>query len=257
MQKQTVTFQKETINRLKKDVEYFKEQTSEVIDNLVEKQDNSRLLKKNIETPDKKYYPKVIPRFARQLLISDSTYCRINQQDISQQTAIHSYSSATIKDIGNVVETYSPGAKTETLVLHAGHNSIDKGLSGQDAAMQMKVTVDKCMKKLKPHRVAVCKFSPVKDVCYGRNSNNEAITKFNEQLEMICLELDGLYPWSKVECLDNALTDNDISYDGVHPNINGIKNLVNNIRHYNVLNNLPAAQNVIQPRKIPNYRNIA
>ena len=121
----------------------------------------------------------------------------------------------------------------------------------------MKDTVDKCMQKLKPHRVAVCKISPVKDGCYGRNSNNEAIIKFNEQLEMICLELDGLYPWSKVECLDNALTDNDISYDGVHPNINGIKNLVNNIRHYNVLNNLPAAQNVIQPQKIPKYRNIA
>ena len=91
-----------------------------------EKQDNSRLLK-NIETPDKKYNPKVIPRFAKKLLISDCTYRKINQQDISQQTAIHSSSSATIKDIGNVVETYSPGAKTETLVLHAGHNSNDKG----------------------------------------------------------------------------------------------------------------------------------
>ena len=82
---------------------------------------------------------------------------------------------------------HSPGAKTENLELHAGHNSIDKGLSGQDATMQMKDTVDKCMKKLKPHRVAVCKISPVKDGCYGRNSNNEAITNFNEQLEMICL----------------------------------------------------------------------
>ena len=100
----------------------------------------------------------------------------------------------------------------------------------------MKDTVDKCIKKLKPQRVAVCKISPVKDGCYGQNSNNETITKLNEQLEMICLELDGLYPWSKVECLANALTDNDISYDGVHSNINGIKNLVNNIRHYNVLN---------------------
>ena len=47
-----------------------------------------------------------------------------------------------LKDIGNVVETYSPGTKTETLVLHAGHNSIDKGLSVQDAAMQMKDTVE-------------------------------------------------------------------------------------------------------------------
>ena len=122
--------------------------------------------------------------------------------------------------------------------------------------MQMKDTVDKCAKKLKPHRVAVCKISPVKDGCYGRNSR-QLHTKFNEQLEMICLELDGLYPWSKVECLDNALTDNDISYDGVHTNINRVKNLVNNIRHYNILNNLPAAQNVIQPQKIPIYRIIA
>ena len=170
---------------------------------MLEKQANSRLLK-IIETPDKKYYPKVIPRFVKQLLISDSTLRKINQQDISQQTAIHLYSSATIKDKGNVVETYSPGAKTENLVLHAGYNSIDQGLSGQDAAMQMKDTVDKCMKKLKPRRVAVCKISPVKDGCYGRNRNNEAITKFHEQLEMICLELHGLYPWSTVECLDNV-----------------------------------------------------
>ena len=129
--------------------------------------------------------------------------------------------------------------------------------------MQMKDTVDKWMKKLKPHRIAVCKISPVKDGCYGRNSNNEAITNFIEQPDMMCLKLDGLkveclkVDWLKVECLDNAPTDNDISYDGVHPNISGIKNLVNNIRHDNVLNNLPPEQNVIQPWKIPNYRNIA
>ena len=255
MQKQRVIFQKETINRLEKNVEYFKEQTSKVIDNLLETQDNSRLLK-NIETPGKKYYPKVIPYFEKQLLISDSAYRKINKRNISQQTAIHSYSSAIIKHIRNVVETYSPGAKTETLVLHAEHNSIDKGLSEQDAAMQVKDTVDSCMKKLKPHRVAVCKISSVNDGGYCQNSKSEAITKLNEQLEMICLELDGLYPWSKVECLDKALTDNDISYDGVHPNVNGIKKFVKNIRHYDVLNNPSAAQNVIQPQKTPNYCNI-
>ena len=105
---------------------------------------------------------------------------------------------------------------------------------------------------MKPQRVAVCIMLPVKDGCYGRNSNNEAITKFIEQVQMICLELGSLYPWSKVECLDSNLTDNAISYDGVHPNMNRIKDLVNNIPHYNVLNNLPAAQNVIQPQKTKN-----
>ena len=88
-----------------------------------------------------------------------------------------------------------------------------------------------------------CKISPVKDGCYGRKINNEAIAKFNEQLEMICLELDGQYPWSKVECLDNTRTCNDTSYDGIHPNMNGIKKL--------------AEQNMIQPQKFPNYCNIA
>ena len=123
--------------------------------------------------------------------------------------------------------------------------------------MQMNYTVEKSMKKLKPHRVVICKISPVKDDCYGRNSKNESTTKFNEQLKMVFLELDGLYPWSKVECLDKTLTDNDISYSWVHPNINGIKNLMNDIRHSNVLNNPQAVQNVIQPQKIRNYRNIA
>ena len=35
---------------------------------------------------------------------------------------------------------------------------------------------------------------------------------------MLCLELDGVYPWSTNECLDNNLTDNDFSYDKVHAN---------------------------------------
>ena len=182
LQKQTVTYQKETINRLEKDVEHFKEQTYKVVDNLLENQDNSRLLK-NIEKPDKKYYPKVIPRFAKQLLLSDSTYRKINQQDISQQTAIHSYSLATIKGIENVVETNSPRAETESLVLHAGHNSIDKSLSGQDAAMQMKDTVHKCMKKLKLHRVAVCTISPVKDGCYCRNKKMRQLQSLMSNLK--------------------------------------------------------------------------
>ena len=73
---------------------------------------------------------------------------------------------------------------------------------------------------------------------------------------MICLDLDGLFPWSKNECLEYTLRDNKIYYDGVHPNINRIKNLVQNIRHYNVLNYLPAAQNVIRPRRVPSHRNI-
>ena len=102
-----------------------------------------------------------------------------------QQSAIHSYSSATIGEISNVVDCYSPGDKTETLIVHVGHNSIDKGISGQETATQLKETVDKFMQKFKPHRVAICKIGPVKDGCYGRKTDNKEISKGIDHLEMI------------------------------------------------------------------------
>ena len=197
----------------------------------------------------------MVPRFAKQLVISDSTFWKLNQHDISQQTVIHSYSSATLGDISNVVDCYSPGAKTETLIV--GHNSIDKGVSGQEAATQLKETVDKCMQNFKPRRVAICKIGPAKDCCYGRKTNNEEISKFNDHLEMISLELDGSYPWSRIEVLENALS-NDEYFDGVHHNNGSIKNLVENLRHYDKLpHKLPASQNTVQPLKFIRNLNFA
>ena len=110
------------------------------------------------------------------------------------------------------------------------------------------------MQKFKPHRVAISKIGQVKDGCYGRKTNNEEISKFNDHLEMISLELDGSYPWSRIEVLENALSIDDICFDGVDPNNGGIRNLVENIRHYNITHNLPASQNTVQPRKL--YRNL-
>ena len=192
----------------------------------------------------------MVPRFAKQLVISDNTFRKVNQHDISQQTANHSYSSATIGDISNVDDCYSPGAKTETLIVHVGHNSIDKGVSGQKAATELKKTVGKCMQKFKPHRVAIGKIRPVKDGCYGRKTNNEEISEFNDHLKLISLELDGSYPWSRIEIFENSVSIDDICFDGVHPNNGGIKNLVENIRHYNITHKLPASQNTVQPRKL-------
>ena len=113
------------------------------------------------------------------------------------------------------------------------------------------------MQKFKPHRVAICKIGPVKDGCYGRKTNNEEISKFNDHLEMISLELDGSYPWSRIEVLENALSIDDICFDGVHPNNGGIKNLVENILHYNITHNLPASQNTVQPGKLHRNLNFA
>ena len=196
----------------------------------------------------------MVTRFGKQLVISDSTFRKVNQHDVSRQTEIHSYSPATIRDISNVVDCYSPRAKTETLIVHVGHNSIDKGVSGQEAATQLKETVDKSMQKFKPHRVAICKIGPIEDGCYGKKTNNEEISKFNDNLEKINLELDGSYPWSRIEVLENALLIDDICFDGEHPDNGGIQNLVENIRQYTITHNLPASQNTVQPQKL--HRNL-
>ena len=113
------------------------------------------------------------------------------------------------------------------------------------------------MQKIKPHRVAICKIGPVKDGCYGRKTNNEEISNFNDHLELISLELDGSYPWSRNEVLKNALSIDDICFDGVHSSNGSIKNLVENIRHYNITHKLPASQNTFQPRNFHTHLNFA
>ena len=91
----------------------------------------------------------------------------------------------------------------------------------------------------------------------GRKTNNEKISKLNDPLEMISLEHDGSYPSSRIEVLENALSIDDICFDGVHPNNGGIKNLVESMRHYNIIHNLPASQNTVQPRKLHRNLNFA
>ena len=113
------------------------------------------------------------------------------------------------------------------------------------------------MQKFKPHRVAICKIGPVKDSCYVRKTNNEEITKFNDHLEMIRLEFDGSYPWSRIEVLENAVSIDDICFYGVHPNNDGIKKLVEIILHYKITHNLPALQSTVQPRKLNRNLNFA
>ena len=162
-----------------------------------------------------------------------------------------------MKTNSNKLKTNSNSSGRETLIVHVGHNSIDKGVSGQEAAIQLKETVDKCLQKFKPHLVAISKIGPVKDGCYGRKTKNEEISKFIDHLEMISLELDGSYPWSRIEVLENAISIDDICFDGVHPNNGGIKNLVENIRHYNITHNLPASQNTVQLRKLHRNLNFA
>ena len=133
-------------------------------------------------------------------------------------------------------------------------NQLTKVFLDRRQRLNSNETVDKCMQKFKPHRVAICIIGPVKDGCNGRKTNDEEISIFNDHLEMISLELDGSYPWSRIEVLENALSIDDICFDEVHLKNGGIKNLVENIRHHNITPKIPASQNTVQPRKF--YRNL-
>ena len=83
MQKLTVGHQKKTIYRMEKDIEFFKTKTSKVIDNLLERQETSKS-NSCADSPLKIYQPKMVPPFDKQLVISDSTFRKVNQHDISQ-----------------------------------------------------------------------------------------------------------------------------------------------------------------------------
>ena len=64
--------------------------------------DNER---KATESASKKFFPKIVPRFAKNLLISDSTFKFVKQSDISSETAIHSYPSAAINDVNSTIDS--------------------------------------------------------------------------------------------------------------------------------------------------------
>ena len=98
---------------------------TKIIDGIV---DNER---KASESASKKFFPKFVPRFAKNLVISDSTFKFVKQSDISSETAIHSYQSATINDVNSTIDSYSTGTKSESLIFHLGHNTIDQEQQSQ------------------------------------------------------------------------------------------------------------------------------
>ena len=58
---------------------------------------------------------------------------------MSNDVAIHSYPSSTIKDLNNIIDNYAPSTKAECLIIYTGHNSFDQGTAGEDAAKELGV----------------------------------------------------------------------------------------------------------------------
>ena len=170
-------------------------------------------------TVNRHFYPKFVPRFTKQLIISDSLYKLVRQNDISNDAAIHSYPSSTIKDLKNIIDNYAPSTKAECLIIHSGHNSIDQGTAG-DAAKELGVVLSKCVNKIKLYKVAICKLPKVKNGSFGRETNNNEITKFNQALDDIADGLRGEFQNTDIRVLDYNLEKADIRNDGLHPNQN-------------------------------------
>ena len=71
----------------------------------------------------------------------------------------------------------------EKLVMHVGHNCIDRGQNGKKPCEQLSETIEKSIKNLKPQRVAVCKTTPVKNVFFCRDQNYTKINIFDDALD--------------------------------------------------------------------------
>ena len=101
--------------------------TDNLIDNIREK--TSKQIHKNNKVEQHQQRSKIfiqsLPRSTKTLILSDSTYKKVQAKDLSRSTAINSYPSAKVSDLSNIVKQYSGYHKIENLIIHVGHNHID------------------------------------------------------------------------------------------------------------------------------------
>ena len=79
----------------------------------------------------------------------------VKQSDITSETAIYCYPSATINVVNSTIDSFSTGTKSESLIFHLGHNTIHQGTDGKKAAEQIGELVGKCITKFKAHKDAI------------------------------------------------------------------------------------------------------
>ena len=143
---------------------------------------------KQVHANNGQFFPKFLPRFSKHLVISDSTYTFVNQGDVSSETAIHSYPSANISDVNDIMDSYSA---VYSLVFHFGHHAIDQGTDGKKAAEQLRELVSNCLTKFKHHKVPICQIPQVKNGLYGRDSKNKEIDVHNQEINSIADQIRG------------------------------------------------------------------
>ena len=91
--------------------------------------------------------------------------------------------------------------------------------------------ISKCLTKFKPHKVAISRIPQVQSGLSGRDSNNQEIDAYKQEINSIADQIRGEFQWSNVYVLNYGLEANDIRQDGVHPNMNGIQKIVKTLQN--------------------------
>ena len=111
--------------------------------------------------------------------------------------------------------------------------------------------LSKCVNKLKPYKVAICKLPKVKNGSLGRETNNNEITKFNQALDDIADGLSGEFQNTDIKVLDYNLEKTYIRNDGIHSDQNGIQKMVFSLRNYiSSVGYQPSVSNVSMRRRL-------
>ena len=127
--------------QLKDEHAFLRQPNNKMVDNLIGKvnektsnqiHDNNKV--QQLQQQSEIFYPKFIPRSTKTLILSDSTYKKVQAKDLSPSTAIRSYSSAKVQDLSNIVKQYHGYHKIEILIIHVGHDNIPSRKSGFDTA---------------------------------------------------------------------------------------------------------------------------
>ena len=249
--KQELEHQKQLNEILQADVKFLREQTDKLLTNVLQQKNTNATQIPTVQ--QRQFYPKMVPHYSKQLIISDSSYKMVRNSDISFSATVHSYPSATVENIAGIIDNYSPGAKSECLIIHAGHNSIDQGVPGIEAAKQMEIVISKAITKLKPYKLAICKIPHVKNGSFGRESNNIEIDKFNKELEDMadCIRVE--HQSIDIQVLDYQLENKDIRSDGIHPTESGVQKMVFCLRNYIGKMGYTASRTNVTLRNINNY----
>ena len=160
--------------QLKDENAFLRQQNNKMVNNLIDKlnektsnqiHDDNKVQQHQRQT--KIFYPKFIPRSTKTLILSDSTYKKVQSKDLCPSTAIHSYPSAKVQDLSNIVKQYNGYHKIENLIIHVGNNNTDSGNSGFETASIVMESASEIITKLSPLKVALCKIPPVKEGFFG------------------------------------------------------------------------------------------